>query len=30
MTQGMPDTEVSVRDTFGIDSDWTVPAYSER
>ena len=25
----MPDTEVSVREVFGIDSDWTVPAYSE-
>jgi len=23
----LPDTEVSVRETFGIDSDWTVPAY---
>ncbi len=25
----LPDTEISVRDVFGIDSDWTVPAYSE-
>ncbi|MGB0684367.1 MAG: cobaltochelatase subunit CobS [Magnetovibrionaceae bacterium] len=25
-----PDTEVSVRDTFGLDSDLTVPAFSER
>ncbi len=25
----MPDTEVSVRDVFGIDSDWKVPAYKE-
>lgn len=30
MTNGLPDTEVSVRETFGIDCDWTVPAYSER
>ena len=30
MTHGMPDTEVSVRDVFGIDSDWIVPAYKER
>jgi len=30
MTQGMPDTEISVRETFGIDSDWMVPAYKER
>jgi len=26
----MPDTEISVRDAFGIDSDWMVPAYSEK
>ncbi len=26
----LPDTEISVRDTFGINSDWTVPAYSEK
>ncbi len=25
----LPDTEISVREVFGIDSDWTVPAYSE-
>ncbi|HHN72827.1 MAG TPA: cobaltochelatase subunit CobS, partial [Thermopetrobacter sp.] len=25
----LPDTEVSVRQVFGIDSDLTVPAYSE-
>ncbi|MCB1510681.1 MAG: cobaltochelatase subunit CobS, partial [Hyphomicrobiaceae bacterium] len=25
---GLPDTEISVRDTFGIDSDMVVPAYS--
>ncbi|MDJ0612350.1 MAG: cobaltochelatase subunit CobS [Rhizobiaceae bacterium] len=30
MTQGLPDTEVSVRETFGIDSDLMVPAYKER
>ena len=30
MTEGMPDTELSVRDTFGIDSEWNVPAYKER
>lgn len=29
MTNGTPDTEISVRDTFNIDSDWVVPAYSE-
>ena len=29
MTNGSPDTEISVRDTFNIDSDWTVPAYSQ-
>lgn len=28
MTNGSPDTEISVRDTFNIDSDWIVPAYS--
>ena len=28
-TQNMPDTEVSVRDVFGIDSDMMVPAYKE-
>ncbi len=26
----LPDTEISVRDAFGINSDWTVPAYSEK
>jgi len=25
----MPDTEISVRETFNIDSDWVVPAYTE-
>lgn len=25
----MPDIQVSVREVFGIDSDWQVPAYSE-
>ncbi len=30
MTEGMPDTELSVRETFGIDSDWIVPAYKDR
>jgi len=25
----LPDIEVSVRETFGIDADWMVPAYSE-
>ena len=30
MSDGMPDTEVSVRDLFGIDSDWKVPAYKKR
>ncbi|MEM9277403.1 MAG: cobaltochelatase subunit CobS [Pseudomonadota bacterium] len=30
MTQGMPDTKVSVREVFDIDSDWEIPAYSER
>ena len=25
----LPDTEVSVRETFGIDADWTVPAFSK-
>ena len=29
MTNGIPDTEISVRETFNIDSDWKVPAYSE-
>ena len=29
MTQGMPDKKVSVRETFGIDVDWEVPAYSQ-
>ena len=24
-----PDTEVSVRDVFGIDVDWKVPAFSK-
>ena len=27
---GLPDITVSVRQTFGIDSDWQVPAYSQR
>ena len=27
MSEGMPDTKVSVRKTFDIDSDWEVPAY---
>ncbi len=27
-TQSLPDTRVSVRDVFGIDSDMSVPAYS--
>jgi cobaltochelatase CobS len=26
---GIPDTKLSVRDTFGIDSDFAVPAFSE-
>ncbi|MBL4784301.1 MAG: cobaltochelatase subunit CobS [Cohaesibacteraceae bacterium] len=26
--QGRPDTTISVRDTFGIDSDWQAPAFS--
>jgi len=26
----LPDTQVSVRDTFGIDADFEVPAYAER
>ncbi|MEM7213958.1 MAG: cobaltochelatase subunit CobS [Pseudomonadota bacterium] len=30
MTQPMPDTKVSVRETYNIDSDWEVPAYSVR
>jgi cobaltochelatase CobS len=29
MSEGMPDTEISVRDTFRIDSNLKVPAYSE-
>ncbi|MDF2096162.1 cobaltochelatase subunit CobS [Aquibaculum arenosum] len=29
MPTGLPDTEVSVRETFGIDSDMKVPAYSQ-
>ena len=29
MTEGLPDTKVSVRKVFKIDSDLTVPAYSE-
>lgn len=28
--ENLPDTEVSVRDVFGIDSDLMVPAYSKR
>ena len=28
-TAGMPDVTVSVRETFGIDSDFEVPAYSQ-
>lgn len=30
MSEGMPDTEVSVRETFNIDVDMKVPAYKER
>ncbi len=30
MTEGMPDTTLSVRKTFDIDSDWKVPAYKTR
>ncbi len=30
MSDGMPDTEISVRETFNIDSDLKVPAYRER
>lgn len=30
MSEGMPDTEVSVRDMFKIDSDMKVPAFKER
>lgn len=30
MSNGMPDTEVSVREVFNIDCDWTVPAYKNR
>ena len=29
MTEAMPDTTRKVRETFNIDSDWEVPAYSE-
>ena len=29
MTEGLPDTTISVRKTFRIDSDLTVPAYSK-
>ena len=29
MPTGMPDTQVSVRETFGIDTDMIVPAFSE-
>lgn len=29
MTEGMPDTEISVRETFKIESDLSAPAYSE-
>src|ERR1044071_7183372 len=27
-TNGVPDIKISVRQTFGIDTDWEVPAYS--
>ncbi len=30
MSEGLPDTTVSVRDVFNIDCDWEVPAYSAR
>ncbi len=30
MSEGLPDTTVSVRDVFNIDCDWEVPAYSTR
>jgi len=30
MPTGIPDTEISVRDVFGIDVDMKVPAFSER
>ncbi len=30
MSDGMPDTEVSVREAFNIDSDMKVPAYKKR
>jgi len=30
MSDGMPDTEVSVREVFNIDCDWVVPAYKIR
>ena len=26
---GLPDIKISVRQTFGIDTDWEVPAYSQ-
>ncbi|MCA8926567.1 MAG: cobaltochelatase subunit CobS, partial [Alphaproteobacteria bacterium] len=29
MPTGMPDTQVSVRETFGIDTDMVCPAFSE-
>jgi len=30
MTDGTPDTTISVRKIYDIDSDWVVPAFSER
>ena len=30
MTESMPDTKVSVRKLFGIDSDLMVPGYTDR
>lgn len=30
MSDGLPDTEVSVRELFNIDCDWVVPAYKTR
>lgn len=30
MSDGLPDTEVSVREVFNIDCDWIVPAYKTR
>ncbi|MCA0400747.1 MAG: cobaltochelatase subunit CobS [Proteobacteria bacterium] len=30
VNSGLPDTKISVRDVFGIDSDLTVPAYKTR